>query len=327
MNAPATIRPALPEIADQALNKWPGILARFGLQLNFSGKQTPCPLCGGRDRFRFDDKEGRGTWICNVCGAGDGIQLLMRKQGWSFATAAAEVRAIIGEVPARKPRQGIDSAKARRLCRELWIRSRPIGDDEASAYLASRDIYPPYPSALRFCAEAEVRDHPNRSTLPAMLALVSGPDGQAVNIHRTYLENGRKAAWNDPQTGLPVSPRRMMPGLVPDGSAIRLGPAGPVLGAAEGIETALRAAQRFGMPAWSTINATMLEKFAPPPGVEEFHVFGDNDAKFSGQAAAYRCAHRAAVKPDAPRVEVHIPSVAGTDWADSLGGGEADGRG
>ena len=29
-------------------------------------KAGPCPLCAeGKDRFRFDDREGKGTWICN----------------------------------------------------------------------------------------------------------------------------------------------------------------------------------------------------------------------------------------------------------------------
>jgi autotransporter-associated beta strand protein len=28
-----------------------------------SGRHVPCPFCGGRDRFRFDDKNGAGTWI------------------------------------------------------------------------------------------------------------------------------------------------------------------------------------------------------------------------------------------------------------------------
>jgi hypothetical protein len=36
-------------------------------------RHQACPVCGGSDRFRFDDKEGRGTWFCNQCGAGDGL--------------------------------------------------------------------------------------------------------------------------------------------------------------------------------------------------------------------------------------------------------------
>ena len=39
-------------------------------------RHQACPVCGGSDRFRFDDKEGRGTWFCNQCGAGDGLKLV-----------------------------------------------------------------------------------------------------------------------------------------------------------------------------------------------------------------------------------------------------------
>lgn len=63
-------------------------------------KGSPCPSCGGEDRFIFDDLEGRGTWICRVCGgkmgsggAGDGISLVMRINGWTFPQACN----VIGE--------------------------------------------------------------------------------------------------------------------------------------------------------------------------------------------------------------------------------------
>lgn len=35
-----------------------------------------CPMCGGEDRFRCDDKRGEGTWICSQCGAGNGFMLV-----------------------------------------------------------------------------------------------------------------------------------------------------------------------------------------------------------------------------------------------------------
>ena len=35
-----------------------------------------CPMCGGSDRFRCDDKRGEGTWICSQCGAGNGFTLV-----------------------------------------------------------------------------------------------------------------------------------------------------------------------------------------------------------------------------------------------------------
>lgn len=303
------------DIKDQARNKWVSILSHFGVDSDLlTGKHGPCPMCGGKDRFRFDDLEGRGTWICNVCGAGDGMHLLILKTRWSFKDAARNIREMLGEATETKASTKIDPERAREAHRALWLASAPLVNDMATGYLASRGIRGPFGNVLRFCASAEVTGHPTKTRLPALLALVSGPDGAAVNIHRTYLENGRKAHWLE--DGKPASPRRLMPGGIPDGSAIRLMPHEGVLGVAEGIETAFRAADRFGIPSWAAINATMLEKFIVPPDVTELHIFGDNDRKFGGQAAAYRLAHRAACKRPELIVHVHIPERVGTDWAD-----------
>ncbi len=66
-------------LKDRALGRWRGILPALGVPAKaLSNRHGPCPMCGGKDRFRFDDKGGRGTWICSQCGAGDGIELVKR---------------------------------------------------------------------------------------------------------------------------------------------------------------------------------------------------------------------------------------------------------
>ena len=48
-----------------ALGRWSDLLAALGglepAQLN--GRHQPCPLCGGRDRYRFDDLQGSGLFL------------------------------------------------------------------------------------------------------------------------------------------------------------------------------------------------------------------------------------------------------------------------
>ena len=45
-------------LADRARGRWAAILPQLGVSPSaLTGKHGPCPLCGGRDRFRFDDKE------------------------------------------------------------------------------------------------------------------------------------------------------------------------------------------------------------------------------------------------------------------------------
>lgn len=301
---------AMPEIGTQCRNRWRSILPMFDIGGAFlSGKQGPCPICDGKTRFRFDDKEGRGTFYCNQCGAGDGVKLIMLKTGQRFPDAIAAIRERLGEASEICQPKTRDNAATIRAARALWESARPIGEDEAARYLISRGIPGPWPQALRFCPFARVMDHPSKSSLTALLALVTRPDGKPANVHRTYLEDGRKA--------LMQAPRKMMAGLVPEGSAIRLMPHSGVLGVAEGIETALRAAMRFSIPCWSLIDAGKLKRFVIPSDVSELHIFGDNDLNFVGQAAAYELGRRASTMRGGPgRVMVSIPPRAGSDWAD-----------
>jgi putative DNA primase/helicase len=141
-----------------------------------------------------------------------------------------------------------------------------------------------------------------------MVAEVSAPDGSMVSVHRTYLTmEGAKAAVEEP--------RRLTPGPLGKGYAIRLGsPVGASLGIAEGIETALSASALYGLPVWAAVNAAGLMQWEPPPGVASVAVFGDNDPKFGGQSAAYALAHRLAVR--GLTVTVHVPDQG--DWNDQL---------
>src|SRR5262249_4105914 len=111
-------------------------------------------------------------------------------------------------------------------------------------------------------------------------------------------------------------PRRFEPGQIPAGSAVRLmAPAEPVLGIAEGIETACAAMRLFGTPTWAALNAVLLEKFEPPPGVAELVIYADNDGNGRGQQAAETLGARLKIKTD-----IHIPDQVDTDWNDVLQG-------
>jgi putative DNA primase/helicase len=87
---------------DRARGRWPEILARCGVDRKFlrRNRHGPCPLCGGRDRYRFTDEHGSGSYFCNQCGAsrghGAGLRLLMKFRGWDFKTAVTEIDRLIG---------------------------------------------------------------------------------------------------------------------------------------------------------------------------------------------------------------------------------------
>lgn len=68
-------------IATAARGRWPHILSVLGINVPNGKRHGACPVCGGKDRFRLDDKEGRGTWFCNHCGNGDGLDLVRLATG------------------------------------------------------------------------------------------------------------------------------------------------------------------------------------------------------------------------------------------------------
>jgi len=106
-----------------------------------------------------------------------------------------------------------------------------------------------------------------------------------------------------------------MPGKPIAGAAVRLAPAADWLGVAEGIETAFAAAKLFNCPVWSCVSAAGIESFEPPAGAKTLTIFADNDANYTGQAAAYSLAHRLALR--GIHCEVAIPPMLG-DWLDHL---------
>ncbi|WP_410739262.1 primase-helicase zinc-binding domain-containing protein [Citrobacter sedlakii] len=90
------------ETVKQACGHWPRILPALGVKV-IKNRHQSCPVCGGSDRFRFDDKEGRGTWFCNQCGAGDGLKLVEKVFGVTPSEAAGKVNAVTGNMPPVAP--------------------------------------------------------------------------------------------------------------------------------------------------------------------------------------------------------------------------------
>lgn len=72
---------------------WRQTLEGYGCHLPSGRHHGPCPVCGGKDRFRFDDKDGRGTWFCSQCEpqSGGGLLLLARYLGKPTIEIAKEL--------------------------------------------------------------------------------------------------------------------------------------------------------------------------------------------------------------------------------------------
>ena len=101
------------EVTLAAADRWPTVLAGLHIDVPDSPRRhAPCPACGGSDRFRFDDG-GRGSFICNQCGAGDGLDLI-RKVNKCDTTEAAQLAADVLGIDYRTVKQDEATASQKR---------------------------------------------------------------------------------------------------------------------------------------------------------------------------------------------------------------------
>lgn len=300
--------------------RWTSGLRECGVSdATLSGRNGPCPKCGGIDRFQYTDKFGCGNYHCRGCGPGDGFQLLCNVQGMTFIEALRALERSAGVVlttPAL-PTQAT-SERMKQLMQAILAESKQVQvGDPVHTYLRNRGLGD---AAL---TAAALKFHPKlgyyeRSTegksqlvgeYPAMIAVVTGVNGEAVTIHRTYLSNGGKAPVAEPKKLLSSGIR---------GSAIHLHHAEDEVAIAEGIETALAVGLATCKPSWSAISARNMELLVLPPSIRRVRIYADNDShsKFDGQASAYVLARRLRQEDASREVEVFVPRHQGADWAD-----------
>lgn len=302
-------------LQERARGRWHGILPAIGISEKFlKRKNGPCPVCGGKDRFRFTDIDGKGTFYCNNCKGGNGVGLVMKFTNLPFIEAAQRIERVIGGAPADPPAPERSEQQRRAALNALWQAGRPIqADDPVDLWLRARGVgMQNYPKCLRTGMRIR-HSGPPVAWHPAMLSVVSDTSGKPATIHKAYITTDGQKATVD-------KVRMFCAGSVPTGGAVRLAPPAPVLGVAEGIETALAAMELFGIPTWSTLNAGGVERFEPPIETNRLIIFADNDQNGVGQRAAYALAARLSGRI---QIEVKIPETPGADWNDVLRCGAA----
>ncbi len=302
-----------------AHGRWRDIFESCGIASAYlDGRACPCPVCGGRDRFTFDNKFGNGDYFCRGCGGGDGLSLIAKFCQCSFMEAVRRVESFCGiEHQCERRKSSLhaqldEKKESIRAMMRIWAEAFPISSENAAGrYLMRRGLeLDGIGSELRFhpgLVYESNDDCVEKAILPAMIARVTDATGCMINIHRTYItSDGDKANV--------LAPKKLMPGSV-KGGAVRFVQPQSVLGLAEGIETAIAAATMFSVPVWATLGVTNLEGFTTiPPQVKKVIIFSDNDDKFSGQAGAYVLAHK--LSCSGLNVSVRIAPHVGEDWLD-----------
>jgi putative DNA primase/helicase len=209
-----------------------------------------------------------------------------------------------------------EQRKRKELAAWIWRKAQPgAHSPELVRYLSecrAIDLAGGIPDCLRFEPRARI---PNTDQhCPAMVASVIDALGEIIAVHVTFLrpDGSDKAEMED---------ARIIIGH-PNGGAVRLAPATVELGVAEGIETALSAAELHGIPTWACLNTSTLQAFMVPPAVKRVVIFADRDklnpktGKRAGTVAAGTLATRLLEQRIACRIQ--YPALGFKDCNDEL---------
>jgi DNA primase len=195
----------------------------------------------------------KGFYHCHGCGAhGTAIDFVMRTRNLDFAEAVEFLLGVPAQRPKadRAPHPGChpgnirfdDIAKARSIWAEATTDYHYV-----KTYLYSR--------YLRVAIPPTIREHPalwcpdRRDKLPALIAAFQGSSGRVTAVQRIWLEPEYIEA-GDPKGARLKDAKKMAKGVLGDG-AMRLAKPGPIMGLAEGLETALAAGRLYSTPTWA----------------------------------------------------------------------------
>ncbi|MGL3709340.1 DUF7146 domain-containing protein [Leptospirillum ferriphilum] len=244
-----------------------------------------CPVHGGRS-LSVTENTGQLLVTCRAgCSQDEVIKELRRLELWGGTDSP---------IPPPAPEPPNEKEKRIEKAEKIWGESHPImPGDPVQKYFANRGIFlDQYPKdlhthpALPYWETDDTGKPVKTGTFPALLAVVRDPQGRPVALHRTYLENGRKAPVN--------APKKLMKIFDLAGSSVRLFPptSDGLLAVCEGIEDALSAWILWQIPTWACLGTSGLKGFESPEGIKELLIFADRDENQAGEKAAWKLSDR-----------------------------------
>ena len=169
-------------------------------------------------------------------------------------------------------------AKTREKIERLLGETQPIEGTVGEVYFrAARNISVSIPPAIQlhpsltYWRQGENGKWESIGEWPAIVCRITNGVGEAIAAELIYLEHdgsGKVKLPDDLPAKKTRGPKR--------GGRVELGDASKQLGIAEGVETALSAAELFGDTVWATAGGSNLKTFVIPDQTTHIVIFGDN---------------------------------------------------
>lgn len=320
---------------------WISTLMSYGIPADYlTGHATACPVCGGDDRFTYDNRNGRGDWVCRQCNdgnpmAGDGLQLITRVSRIGLFKLMRELTGgaplstrPVADFKAPRPKRKASHAFVEKRLNGMWqdARWQTVGD-LSMRYLQERvpGLTAGPSAALRVGVLEYRHDGAVLGEWPGILARFELPDGRLGTLHRTFLDPVKPAKATIVSAHGEILDTKLNDMTLNPlaGGAVRLmQPVDGEIGVGEGLETVYGAFMETGVPVWNCLNRVLLSKFVVPEGlgIKVVHIFMDFDhidvktGKSPGVVAGMVLAKR--LRSEGYTVVQHRPRVRGTDFAD-----------
>lgn len=283
-----------------AQGQWREILTANGIKLPEPKKHGPCPICGGKDRFRLEErkaeKAARGVWVCSHCDCkgGDGLSLYQQATAQSMGEAIRSLARYLGlsgpvsaADHARIEKQRQEAAKAVEEQQQMEAGQRAAAaalaqqmEREAVGCMAEQVPYLAHKGLSGFGVEVLAHDY-DRHKAGSLLVVLFNIDGVTTSAE-IISASGNKSALKD---GLKT------------GSAAYIEPLGDSLpedaahcGVVEGYATGLSVRALTGWPVFCSMgkggltNTARIARFNCPKA--QIVICGDVGAERDAEEAA-----------------------------------------
>jgi len=317
-----------------AYGRWSEILSKAGMDDKYLAlnKRSPCPVCGGTDRYTFVDKNPDQACFCSKCDiGGDGFNMLSKYLNISFYSALSMVSEILDgtdiiSMKAPKPVTAIQPKKISKpklkAFHSMLSNTNKNPSSTAINYYKSRGLGDFTGKVIDSLSYGDISySDKERGTLkdkegayiqsPAIVALLSQYNSKPTGAMQIYLDDSQISAHID------KFQRKKFMNISPDGligAGVWLSKTKTrVLHVAEGLENLLSICYALNTRAGCACGTrSLLAGLVIPPHVLELHIWADSDAEGIKDAEKLRSRYERTID-----IVLHVPPM-GKDWNDVL---------